>query len=90
MRRPCMILMRRPCMILMQAGKASLLGLLGGPDDGQAGRVPASERFGPAYAAMMSMTSHRDRGLPPTTRGYCSTVSETTVASMDLVVITAG
>ena len=32
--------------------------------------MPASERIGPAYAAMMSMTSHRDRGLPPATRGY--------------------
>ena len=43
--------------------------------------MPASERIGPAYAAMMSMTSHRDRGLPPATRGYCRTICETTVAS---------
>ena len=43
--------------------------------------MPASERIGPAYAAMMSMTSHRDRGLPPATRGYCRTISEMTVAS---------
>ena len=39
--------------------------------------MPASERIGPAYAAMMSMTSHRDRGLPPATRGYCRTMCET-------------
>ena len=40
-------------------------------------RVPASERIGPAYAAMMSMTSHRDRGFPPlaTITGRGSTAS---------------
>ena len=44
--------------------------------------MPASERIGPAYAAMMSMTSHRDRGLPPATRGYCKTIYETIVARL--------